>query len=142
MLNRSNTHLPGHVPKSDKQTLPLAYRLGLNRIDPPPVVRRYTLGGQLGYSMGMKQSNSNRPPAYGVPSGPAIMILLRLKLSSSMNKCDAEKTSHIASLRTSSTRTQTPGGRDVAITASSLAKWNRLRGFRVADCVCSKSFEK
>ena len=80
MLNcneKSTTYLPGQVPRRDRQTLPLLYRLGLKRTAPPPVVRRCMSGGLCGYSIGMKQSNSKRPPAYGVPSGPAIMIFLK-----------------------------------------------------------------
>lgn len=70
------THRPGQVPSNDRQTLPELYRLGLKRTLPPPVVRRCMSGGTLGYSKGIKQSNSKRPPSYGVPVGPAIMILL------------------------------------------------------------------
>lgn len=56
---------PDHVPKIERQTcgggfsaghaalprsrtLPLAYRFGLNRTCPPPVVISLTLGGELG----------------------------------------------------------------------------------------------
>ena len=70
------THRPGHVPRRERQTLPQLYKFGLKRTEPPPVVRRCMSGGVCGYSSGMKQSNSKSPPAYGVPSGPAIMILL------------------------------------------------------------------
>ena len=57
------TYRPGHVPSRDKQTLPQLYKFGLNRTEPPPVVLRCIRGGEFGYSMGMKQSNSNKPPA-------------------------------------------------------------------------------
>ena len=46
---------------------------------------------------------------------------------------------HIASFRTSSTRTHTPGGRLVAITASSLTRCRRSFGFRVAFAVRTRS---
>ena len=39
---------PRHVPSSDRHTLPLLYRLGLNRTDPLPVVIRFILGGSDG----------------------------------------------------------------------------------------------
>ena len=32
---------PAQVPSSDRQTFPQLYRLGLNRTDPPPVVRNF-----------------------------------------------------------------------------------------------------
>src|SRR5882762_1787842 len=73
-MHNADAYRPGQVPSRERQTLPLLYKLGLNLTLPPPVVRRCMSGGLLGYSMGMKQSNSNSPPSYGVPCGPAIMI--------------------------------------------------------------------
>jgi hypothetical protein len=35
---------PSHVPSSDRHTLPSAYRLGLKRAWPPPVVMNCTFG--------------------------------------------------------------------------------------------------
>lgn len=59
--------------KLSSLTLPQAYRLGLNRTLPRPVVIRFTLGGTRGYCGGQYTSNSNSPLSYGVPVGAAII---------------------------------------------------------------------
>ena len=46
-----------------RQTLPSAYRFGLNLIVPPPVVSRCTRGGMEGYSGGQKMSKTKMPAA-------------------------------------------------------------------------------
>jgi hypothetical protein len=50
-VDRSQVCKSGHLP------LPSAYRFGLNRTRPPPVVLRTTLGGLFGKSPGAKISN-------------------------------------------------------------------------------------
>jgi hypothetical protein len=40
-----------------------AYRLGLKRVSPPPVVRYLTSGGTCGYVAGSSTSKSRKPPA-------------------------------------------------------------------------------
>mmetsp|Transcript_13533 Transcript_13533/g.57767 ORF Transcript_13533/g.57767 Transcript_13533/m.57767 type:complete len:236 (+) Transcript_13533:576-1283(+) len=52
---------PCHVPSSDRHTFPSAYRLGLKRARPPPVVSRFTIGGWSGYPTGQNASNANAP---------------------------------------------------------------------------------
>lgn len=47
----------GQVPKDGHVPLPSAYKFGLNRTRPPPVVLRTTLGGLFGKSAGAKISN-------------------------------------------------------------------------------------
>lgn len=44
----SQIYLPGHVPKRERQTLPLSYKLGLNRTLPPPVVLKCICGATAG----------------------------------------------------------------------------------------------
>ncbi|KAH9845684.1 hypothetical protein Tdes44962_MAKER01115 [Teratosphaeria destructans] len=39
---------PDHVPNSERQTVPSAYRFGLMRCVPPPVVRKKRVGGSSG----------------------------------------------------------------------------------------------
>lgn len=129
------THRPGQVPSRDKQTLPLLYKFGLNLTLPPPVVRKCSRGGLWGYSRGIRQSNSNKPPAYGVSSGPAIIIFLESLSARGFNHNDYNVT-YIASCRTSSTLTQTPGGRHVLSPASSLMRCNLSLGFLVQESVC------
>ena len=52
-----------------------AYKFGLKRTQPPPVVRSCTLGGPLGNSGGRKMSKMKAPFAYGVSSGPMMSAL-------------------------------------------------------------------
>jgi hypothetical protein len=47
----------GQVPMGEHVPLPSAYKFGLNRTRPPPVVLRTILGGLFGKSPGAKISN-------------------------------------------------------------------------------------
>ena len=69
--------LPLHVPRSDRQTLPHEYKLGLNLIFPCPVVAITILGGLLGYESSQYKSNMNAPFEYGVSLLPIIKILIK-----------------------------------------------------------------
>ena len=63
---------PSHVPSSDRHTLPVLYRLGLNRTVPPPVVMKCTLGLVDAYAGGQYRWNRKQPLSYGVSDGPVM----------------------------------------------------------------------
>ena len=54
---------PAHVPRIDRQTLPLAYKFGLKPTVPRPVVASSTLGQSHGYAGGNRTLKWKKPPA-------------------------------------------------------------------------------
>lgn len=67
---------PSQVPRIDRHIFPSLYRFGLNLTFPDPVVKKAHFGGENGYPVGKKMSNSKSPLAYGVSSGPEIKTLM------------------------------------------------------------------